>query len=144
MKLVIWKQEWCSDKSTYSTPITVTQVQRRRRHMRIELVVGSLQLSTHDQVLTHSSRACRCFLVSLTTLHYKGMKRSKIIRLLRNPLCGLFRDPFPGVTLWPCYTAFLSRYSSNFKHPQSAALMGREKGGGEGKMSAPSASVLSL
>ena len=74
--------------------------------MWIELVVGSLRLGADDHMLNHSSRAAKCFLVSQTTLHYKGMKKSKISRFVRSPLCGLFQDRFPDVNLRPCLLFF--------------------------------------
>ena len=101
--------------------------------MWIELVVGSLRLGADDHMLNHSSRAAKWFLVSQTTLHYKGMKRSKISRFVRSPLCGLFQDRFPDVNLRPCLLFFPFRVALILNTRRAQPWWGERRGEGRVK-----------
>ena len=66
--------------------------------------------------------------------------------LVRGLLCGMSRVRFPGVTSNPCFDFFPFRIAlSSFKYPWNGKTRHWWRGkGGRGKMSAPSASGLSV
>ena len=111
-----WKQEWCSGENNRLPPKCPGFKSRRRRHMWVEFVLGSLPCSqrffpgysgppsTQKPTFPNSNSTRNqadeepLYLVDVLPINRLGFETSKDSNLLRC-ICGVVRKKIPGVRL---------------------------------------------